>query len=93
ALARYPSAREVAWVQEEPENMGPWRHLRDRLVPATRAIGALEVVARPEASSPATGFYAIHQQQERELIERALGAAAADAPVRTRERGAMDGGR
>src|SRR5262249_53559133 len=30
-FAAYPHARDVCWVQEEPANMGAWRHLRHRL--------------------------------------------------------------
>jgi hypothetical protein len=33
----------------------------------------LRFVARRSAASPATGFYATHQQQEAALIEAALG--------------------
>ena len=39
-LARYPVTAEVVWVQEEPKNMGPWRHvaewMRDILAPTRR---------------------------------------------------------
>ena len=34
---------------------------------------SLRFVARRSAASPATGFYATHQQQEAALIEAALG--------------------
>ena len=30
SLRRYPNADEVVWLQEEPENMGPWRFVYDR---------------------------------------------------------------
>ena len=35
-LGRYRNARRVAWVQEEPKNMGPWPHLHTTLI---RALG------------------------------------------------------
>ena len=84
ALARYPQARDVQWVQEEPENMGAWRHLRQRLEAALPAGATLTLTARPDSSSTATGFYALHQQQEEALLARAFGpapraAGAADA--------------
>jgi 2-oxoglutarate dehydrogenase E1 component len=72
-LAGYPEARDVLWVQEEPANMGAWRHLRHRfeaVVPGRMRFG---FVARRAAASPATGIYAAHQQQEATLIEQALG--------------------
>ncbi len=76
-LARWPGAREVHWVQEEPENMGAWRHLRERLEAVRPAHATLAVSARREAASPATGFYSVHQQQEQQLIAHAFGVAGA----------------
>jgi 2-oxoglutarate dehydrogenase E1 component len=73
-FAAYPHAREVCWVQEEPANMGAWRHLRHRLEQVLPREHQLSFVARRSAASPATGFYATHQQQEAALIEHALGA-------------------
>ena len=31
ALARYPNAGEIVWLQEEPENMGSWNSVKGRL--------------------------------------------------------------
>ena len=75
-FAAYPHARDVAWVQEEPANMGAWRHLRHRLEAVLPAGHALGFVARRSAASPATGFYATHQQQEAALLAAAFGDAA-----------------
>jgi len=80
AIAAYPQGRDVLWVQEEPANMGAWRQLRHRLEAILPPGRRLSFVARRSASSPATGFYATHQQQEAALIEHALGAAAPVAP-------------
>ncbi len=76
-LASYPNVREVVWVQEEPANMGAWRALRHRFEAAVPAHLSLRFVARRGAASPATGFYATHQQQEAAIIEAALGDGAA----------------
>ena len=73
ALARYPGAHDVRWVQEEPENMGGWRQLRHRLEAVLPPAARLTLVSRPEAASTATGFYTIHHQQEQQLIARSLG--------------------
>jgi len=72
-LAGYPEARDVCWVQEEPANMGAWRHLRHRLEAVVPRGHRFRFVARRAAASPATGIYAAHQQQEAALIEQALG--------------------
>ena len=66
ALKPYRSA-EVWWVQEEPRNMGAWRHLQMRF----RGIFA-GVVCRPESASPATGSPGSHKREQRQLIEEAL---------------------
>jgi 2-oxoglutarate dehydrogenase E1 component len=78
-FARYPNAREVVWVQEEPANMGGWRHLRHRLESVVPANCSLAFVARRSAASPATGFYATHQKQEAAIIEYALGESGSEA--------------
>ncbi len=80
ALDRYPGANEVVWVQEEPENMGAWRHLRHRLEGVVHAGQSLRCVARRAAASTATGFYPIHQQQEQQLLAQAMGQEALPEP-------------
>jgi 2-oxoglutarate dehydrogenase E1 component len=81
-LARFPNATDIRWVQEEPENMGAWRHLRHRLEALLPAGARLTHVARREAASTATGFYTIHHQQEQQLIARSLGDEPVAADVR-----------
>src|SRR5262249_21856464 len=71
-LKRYPNARDIRWVQEEPANMGAWRSLRHRIEGVLPAGATLRLVARKASPSPATGFYARHVAQEKALIDRAL---------------------
>jgi 2-oxoglutarate dehydrogenase E1 component len=80
-LARYPKAHRWVWVQEEPQNMGAWlcveNRLRDllrernRKAPADR-VCELGYVCRDASASPATGSYQIHDREQRELIDAAL---------------------
>ncbi|MFO1008549.1 MAG: 2-oxoglutarate dehydrogenase E1 component [Planctomycetota bacterium] len=72
ALARYADGAKVVWVQEEPENMGAWRHVQARFGAAIAARFALSCVARPEAASPATGSLNAHKTEQAELVERAF---------------------
>jgi 2-oxoglutarate dehydrogenase E1 component len=72
ALARYPTARQVYWVQEEPQNMGAWRFIAPRLRRLLAEPPALLYVGRDEAASPATGSYKVHQAEEAALVTRAL---------------------
>jgi 2-oxoglutarate decarboxylase len=54
-LSRYPNAREVVWLQEEPENMGAWNFVHGRLHKLLRDSHTLRHVSRAESASPATG--------------------------------------
>lgn len=72
-IASYPSARQVRWVQEEPENMGAWTFVRGRLAELCGANLELNHVTRPESGSPATGSHAIHVQEQDQIVRTALG--------------------
>jgi 2-oxoglutarate dehydrogenase E1 component len=72
-LGRYPAADEVVWLQEEPENMGAWSFVHARLHRLLRDRYTLRHVSRPESASPATGSGSLHQLEQADLLERALG--------------------
>ncbi|MHB8440076.1 MAG: multifunctional oxoglutarate decarboxylase/oxoglutarate dehydrogenase thiamine pyrophosphate-binding subunit/dihydrolipoyllysine-residue succinyltransferase subunit, partial [Acidimicrobiales bacterium] len=72
-LDRYPSATEVVWLQEEPENMGPWSFVHGRLHRLLRDRFTLTHVSRAESASPATGSAALHQLEHDDLMARAVG--------------------
>jgi 2-oxoglutarate dehydrogenase E1 component len=96
-LRRYPGARELRWVQEEPANMGAWRHIRHRLEGIMPNGTTLSLAARKAAPTSATGFYSMHLEQEKELLDRALCEVGALRPrrmagePRSRERAAGRG--
>lgn len=71
-LARYPSATEVVWVQEEPENMGAWEYLAPQLEHLLGNTMTVQHISRPARSSPATGFSDIFQFEQESIIEQAL---------------------
>jgi 2-oxoglutarate decarboxylase len=71
-LSRYPNADEIVWLQEEPENMGPWNHIKGRLYEAHEDTHGIRRVSRQESASPATGVLAIHQAEQRDLFDSAL---------------------
>lgn len=73
AFNRYPAAKQFYWVQEESQNMGAWFFVQpyiDKLLPAHCE---LNYVGRDEAASPATGSGLLHQTEQREIVEQALG--------------------
>jgi 2-oxoglutarate dehydrogenase E1 component len=88
-LERFANASDVCWVQEEPENMGAWRHLRHRFDRALPEGRTLRVAARQDASTPASGFYGMHQQQEQALIADAFSPQA--VPSRAGRKSARGG--
>jgi 2-oxoglutarate decarboxylase len=67
---KYSNARQLWWLQEEPENMGPWNHIKGRLYEAHGDSHDVHRLSRPEAASPATGVLAIHQAELRDLWDR-----------------------
>jgi 2-oxoglutarate dehydrogenase E1 component len=72
-LLRYPLTAEVAWVQEEPRNMGAWRFVSELIQPILHSSGReLRYVGRPESASPAGGSGKRHQQEQSEIAGDAL---------------------
>ena len=71
-IGRYPNAEEVVWLQEEPENMGPWNFVHGRLHRVLRDRMPLRHVSRAESASPATGSHTVHQREQADLLTRAF---------------------
>jgi 2-oxoglutarate dehydrogenase E1 component len=72
-LLRYPLTAEIAWVQEEPRNMGAWRFVSELMQPMLASTRReLRYVGRPESASPAGGSGKRHQQEQAEIINDAL---------------------
>jgi 2-oxoglutarate dehydrogenase E1 component len=69
-LARYPSAEQFYWLQEEPENMGPWGSVQFRLISGGLGNISLAHVTRAESASPASGSAALHQLELDDMLER-----------------------
>jgi 2-oxoglutarate dehydrogenase E1 component len=69
---RFRGASAVVWCQEEPENMGGWTFVRERL---RRALGEgqqLVYAGRPESASPAVGSPRLHKEGQSALLRAAL---------------------
>jgi 2-oxoglutarate dehydrogenase E1 component len=70
-VARHPAAREVVWVQEEPDNMGALSFVMPRLrrlFPDRKVLS----IKRSAAASPATGSAKAHDLEQKTLISLAL---------------------
>ena len=74
-LDRYPKARDVIWAQEEPRNQGTWFFMLSRrhLAGMIRSNRRLGYAGREYSASPAAGYMSVHLEQQRALVESALG--------------------
>ncbi|NLC70932.1 MAG: 2-oxoglutarate dehydrogenase E1 component [Desulfuromonadaceae bacterium] len=60
----------IAWVQEEPRNMGAWSFIRPHLEKLSKR--QIIYIGRPESATPAVGSHRIHQQEQAYLVESAF---------------------
>ena len=66
---KYSSATQKIWVQEEPENQGSGQYF----ILENLKIGiSLTMVSRKPSSSVSTGFYQIHNKEQKLIVEKAL---------------------
>ncbi|TAE82818.1 MAG: 2-oxoglutarate dehydrogenase E1 component [Alphaproteobacteria bacterium] len=69
-VQRYPNAS-IAWVQEEPKNMGAWTFVAPYIEDVLLDIGRSDrpaYVGRVMAASPAAGYLKIHNREQQELV-------------------------
>ncbi len=73
-LKKWPKAKEIVWCQEEPRNQGMWYYLisRQHMARAVSHDQLLFLVSRPASASPAVGYYAKHNAQQKSVIEDAF---------------------
>jgi 2-oxoglutarate dehydrogenase E1 component len=71
-IARYPNLREVAWVQEEPRNMGARAHMSPRMLQMLPSSLEFGYIGRPERASPGEGYPAAHTMEQTRIIRTAL---------------------
>ena len=68
-LKKYPNAKELRWLQEEPANMGAWNFIEHNVWRIKDQGYDLRHVARVESGSPATGSKIIHDQELAQLMD------------------------
>ena len=71
-LSRFPNAREIVWLQEEPENMGPWDAIKGRLYEAHENTHSIRRVSRRQSGSPAGGSARVHAQELQDILHSAV---------------------
>jgi 2-oxoglutarate dehydrogenase complex dehydrogenase (E1) component-like enzyme len=72
ALEPFREGVPVVWVQDEPENMGAWRHLAARFGARLLDRHPLSVLCRAESASPATGSPSAHKLEQQAILEKAF---------------------
>lgn len=66
-IEKYGKDKKYIWVQEEPENMGAWMFILNK----TRKLDiAIDVIARPESGSPASGSPISHKIRHQAIMDK-----------------------
>jgi 2-oxoglutarate dehydrogenase E1 component len=71
-FSSYPNATQLVWAQEEAKNMGGWTFVELRLMNMLPDCQRPYYVGRDASASPATGSYAIHELEQRRIVDQAL---------------------
>src|SRR3954452_20799908 len=75
-IAGYPNLKEIAWVQEEPRNMGAWK-VMSRRMPSDLPEGvALTYIGRQGRASPGEGYSGAHAREQERIVLTALSPGA-----------------
>ncbi|MBC7301562.1 MAG: multifunctional oxoglutarate decarboxylase/oxoglutarate dehydrogenase thiamine pyrophosphate-binding subunit/dihydrolipoyllysine-residue succinyltransferase subunit [Nocardia sp.] len=73
ALAKYPNATDIAWVQEEPANQGAWPFFGLNLPEVLpERLGRLRRISRRAMSAPSSGSSKVHAVEQAEIIGEAF---------------------
>ena len=89
-MESYPSLERVAWVQEEPRNMGPRAFMRRRMAGILPEHVSYGYVGRQLRAAPGEGYTAAHRKEQERIVRVALDLEEdALAPDRSAERPLM----
>jgi len=72
ALDSYDNLKDIVWCQEEPQNMGGWTFVSQRLQRLISKKQELSYAGRQASASPAAGQKKIHEAEQSKLIKRAI---------------------
>jgi len=71
-LKKYPGATEIVWCQDEPQNQGAWFFVQHYIMENMTEGQKLGYAGRPASASPAVGYYAKHNEQQKALLDAAF---------------------
>ncbi len=71
-IASYPNLKEIAWVQEEPRNMGAWKVMSRRMPEVLPEGVRLTYIGRQGRASPGEGYSGAHAREQERIVLTAL---------------------
>jgi 2-oxoglutarate decarboxylase len=71
-IASYPNLKEIAWVQEEPRNMGAWKVMSRRMPDVLPEGVTLTYIGRQGRASTGEGYSGAHAREQERIVLTAL---------------------
>jgi multifunctional 2-oxoglutarate metabolism enzyme len=71
-ISRYPNLKEIAWVQEEPRNMGAWKVMSRRMPELLPEGVELTYIGRQGRASTGEGYSGAHVLEQERIVLTAL---------------------
>ncbi|MFW8589446.1 2-oxoglutarate dehydrogenase E1 component [Glaciecola sp. 2405UD65-10] len=71
-VEQYAHVKDWVWCQEEPQNQGAWYCSQHHFWQSIPNGANLTYAGRKASASPAVGYFAVHTQQQKALVEDAL---------------------
>jgi 2-oxoglutarate dehydrogenase E1 component len=71
-IASYPNLKEIAWVQEEPRNMGAWKVMSRRMPTVLPEGVKLTYIGRQGRASTGEGYSVAHAREQERIVLTAL---------------------
>jgi 2-oxoglutarate dehydrogenase E1 component len=71
-IASYPNLKEIAWVQEEPRNMGAWKVMSRRMPDVLPDGVTLTYIGRQGRASTGEGYSGAHAREQERIVLTAL---------------------
>jgi multifunctional 2-oxoglutarate metabolism enzyme len=75
-IGSYPNLKEIAWVQEEPRNMGAWKVMSRRMPDILPEGVTLTYIGRQGRASPGEGYSGAHAREQERIVLTALTPSA-----------------
>ncbi len=71
-ISEYPNLKEIAWVQEEPRNMGAWKVMSRRMPEVLPEGVELTYIGRQGRASTGEGYSGAHHLEQERIVLTAL---------------------